>query len=129
MSFENVTTRLRESSFPMISVAEALRIIRFESSTKDIKVEIVNLKEAYGRILSEEGICSNCDLPPFRASMKDGYAVLTSDGKGKRTVLCGVKAGTAVSCNSRRSTRCKRIIKKNFFSPLWCLLNLALVYG
>lgn len=107
MSFENVATRLRESSFPMISVAEALRIIRFES-TKDVEVEIINLKDAYGRVLSGESIRSNCNLPPFRASIKDGYAVLASDGKGKRTVLCGVKAGTAVSCNSRCSTQCKR---------------------
>ena len=98
-----MATRLRESSFPMISVAEALRIIRFES-TKDVEVEIVNLKDAYGRILSGESIRSNCDLPPFRASIKDGYAVLANDGKGRRTVLCGVKAGTAVSRNIRRST-------------------------
>ncbi|KAG5324111.1 CIN protein, partial [Acromyrmex heyeri] len=108
MSFENVATRLRESSFPMISVAEALRIIRFES-TKDVEVEIVNLKDAYGRILSGESIRSNCDLPPFRASIKDGYAVLASDGKGRRTVLCGVKAGTAPALVSLKSGTCVRV--------------------
>ncbi|XP_018353936.1 PREDICTED: gephyrin [Trachymyrmex septentrionalis] len=108
MSFENVATRLRESSFPMISVAEALRIIRFES-TKDVEVEIVNLKDAYGRILSGESIRSNCDLPPFRASIKDGYAVLANDGKGRRTVLCGVKAGTAPTLVSLKSGTCVRV--------------------
>lgn len=103
MKFENVATRLRESPFPMISVEEAVRMIR--TSVEEKSVETVNVKDAYGRILSED-IYSNCDLPPFRASIKDGYAVLASDGKGRRKVLCGVKAGTAVSrikkCSMRR---------------------------
>ncbi|KYN07017.1 Gephyrin, partial [Cyphomyrmex costatus] len=106
--FENVATRLRESPFPMISVADALSIISFES-TKNVNVEIVNVKDAYGRILSEEGIRSNCDLPPFRASIKDGYAVLANDGKGRRTVLCGVKAGTASALMSLKPDTCVRV--------------------
>jgi len=92
-----VAARLRESPFPMISVEEAVKIIR--TSVEGNKVETVNVKDAYGRILSED-VYSNCDLPPFRASIKDGYAVLASDGKGKRKVLGGVKAGTAVSRNN-----------------------------
>lgn len=102
MNFD-VTTRLRESPFFMISVEEAVRMIR--TSVAEKKVEIVNVKDAYGRILSEN-IYSNCDLPPFRASIKDGYAVLASDGKGRRKVLCGVKAGTAVSRINKCSMRC-----------------------
>ncbi|XP_025985946.2 gephyrin isoform X2 [Solenopsis invicta] len=92
-NFENVTTRLRESPFPMISVEEAVRIICMSVDEKRI-VETVNVKDAYGRILSED-VYSNCDLPPFRASIKDGYAVLASDGKGRRKVLSSVQAGTA----------------------------------
>lgn len=88
----------------MISVEEAVRIIR--RSVEEKRVESVNVKDTYGRILSED-IYSNCDLPPFRASIKDGYAVLASDGKGRRKVLCGVKAGTAVSRINRCSTRRK----------------------
>lgn len=101
-----MTTRLRESPFSMISVEEAVRIIRTCVEGKRI-IETVNVKDAYGRILSDN-VYSNCDLPPFRASIKDGYAVLASDGKGRRKVLCGVKAGTAVSYNNRRTIRCKR---------------------
>lgn len=94
-----MTTRLRESPFPMISVEEAVRIICMSVDEKRI-VETVNVKDAYGRILSED-VYSNCDLPPFRASIKDGYAVLASDGKGRRKVLSSVQAGTAVSHNNK----------------------------
>lgn len=100
INFDNVATRPRESPFPMISVEEAVRIIR--TSVEGKRVETVNVKDAYGRILSQN-VYSNCDLPPFRASIKDGYAVLASDGKGRRRVLGGVKAGAAVSRNNRCS--------------------------
>lgn len=99
INFENVATRLRESPFPMISVKEAVEMIR-RSVEKEREVEIINANDAYGKILSED-IYSNYHLPPFRASIKDGYAVLASDGKGSRRVLCGVKAGTTVSCNNK----------------------------
>lgn len=105
-NFENVATRLRESPFPMISVEEAVRIIR--RSVEEKRVESVNVKDTYGRILSED-IYSNCDLPPFRASIKDGYAVLASDGKGRRKVLCGVKAGTAPTLVSLEPRTCVRV--------------------
>lgn len=94
MDFDNIATRPRESPFPMISVEEAETIIR--RSVKERTFETVNVKDVFGRILAED-IYSNCHLPPFRASIKDGYAVLASDGKGRRKVLCGVTAGTAVS--------------------------------
>ncbi|XP_011882674.1 PREDICTED: gephyrin [Vollenhovia emeryi] len=106
MNFENVATRLRESPFPMISVGEAVRLIR--TSVEQKRVESVNVKDAHGRILSED-IYSNCDLPPFRASIKDGYAVLASDGKGRRKVLCGVKAGTAPTLVSLEPGTCVRV--------------------
>lgn len=99
INFENVATRLRESPFPMISVKEAVEMIR-RCVEKEREVEIINANDAYGRILSED-IYSNYDLPPFKASIKDGYAVLASDGKGNRRVLCGVKAGTTVSCSNK----------------------------
>ncbi|KAL6267462.1 hypothetical protein P5V15_000538 [Pogonomyrmex californicus] len=106
MDFENVTKRLRESPFPMISVEKAVRIIR--TSVEGKQIEIVNVKDAYGRILYEN-VYSECDLPPFRASIKDGYAVLASDGKGRRTVLCGVKAGTAPALISLIPGTCVRV--------------------
>lgn len=95
----NVPERHRESPFPMISVEEALNVIR-KSVCKQV-TEDVYLNDAYGRVLFSD-IHSKCDLPPFRASIKDGYAVLASDGKGRRKVLCGVTAGNTVSCDKLR---------------------------
>lgn len=95
----NVPDRHRESPFPMISVEKALDLIR--SSVQQQGSEIVYLHEAHGRVLSSY-ILSKCDLPPFRASIKDGYAVLASDGKGRRKVLCGVTAGSTVSFDKPR---------------------------
>ncbi|GAB1866256.1 Gephyrin [Camponotus japonicus] len=107
INFENVATRLRESPFPMISVKEAVEMIR-RSVEKEREVEIINANDAYGRILSED-IYSNYHLPPFRASIKDGYAVLASDGKGSRRVLCGVKAGTTPTLVSFQPGTCVRV--------------------
>lgn len=115
INFENVATRLRESPFPMISVKEAVKMIR-NSVQKEKEVEIINANDAYGRILWEN-VYSNCDLPPFRASIKDGYAVLASDGKGIRRVFCGVKAGNTVSFKNKCLLQQARATRKNFFSP------------
>ncbi|XP_029675933.1 gephyrin [Formica exsecta] len=107
INFENVATRLRESPFPMISVKEAVKMIR-NSVQKEKEVEIINANDAYGRILWEN-VYSNCDLPPFRASIKDGYAVLASDGKGIRRVFCGVKAGNTSTLVSLIPDTCVRV--------------------
>ncbi|KAL6422800.1 hypothetical protein ACFW04_010774 [Cataglyphis niger] len=107
INFENVATRLRESPFPMISVKEAITMIR-NSVEKKREVEIINANDAYGRILSED-IYSNCDLPPFRASIKDGYAVLASDGTGSRRVLYGIKAGNISTLVSLIPGTCVRV--------------------
>ncbi|XP_012215540.1 gephyrin [Linepithema humile] len=91
----NAATRLRESLFPMVSVEEAVdEIVRSAREENKTEVEVIDANNAYGRMLYDE-VYSNCHLPPFRASIKDGYAVLASDGKGKRKVLCGVKAGAS----------------------------------
>lgn len=94
LGLENVAKRSRESPYPMISVDEALKLLSkhaVQSGTESVPV-----RGALGRILSEN-IHSKYDLPPFRASIKDGYAVLANDGKGVRKVLCGVPAGTTAA--------------------------------
>ncbi|XP_020281114.1 gephyrin [Pseudomyrmex gracilis] len=88
-----VATRLRESPFSMISVEKAVKIIRDSAKTSESEFEIVNLNDALDRIIIED-IYSDYDLPPFRASIKDGYAVLHSDGKGLRKVIGASNAGS-----------------------------------
>ena len=79
----------------MISVEEALHAIRMHVNPLNSKSS-VDVEMAHGRILDSD-LYSKCDLPPFRASIKDGYAVISNDGKGKRKVLSGIKAGETVS--------------------------------
>lgn len=93
---QRVALRNRESRFPMISMEEAQELIA--KNIQMTETEVVNIKNAHGRVLAKD-VHSSCNLPPFRASIKDGYAVLASDGKGERIVLGGVTAGTKVSCN------------------------------
>jgi hypothetical protein len=57
---------------------------------------MVDFTEALGRVLAEDVLAKD-PLPPFPASIKDGYAVLASDGAGKRKVLGTSIAGVSVS--------------------------------
>lgn len=83
----------------MISVKEAVKIIRNSVKISESKFDIVYSEKALNRVIIED-IYSDCDLPPFRASIKDGYAVLHSDGKGLRKVIGASTAGSTVSCDT-----------------------------
>ncbi|KZC13403.1 Molybdenum cofactor synthesis protein cinnamon, partial [Dufourea novaeangliae] len=103
----NVVERYRESPYPMISVEEALQIIG--KCTDPLKsISEVDVEKAHGRILGSD-LYSKYNLPPFRASIKDGYAVLASDGKGKRKVLSGIKAGDVASAIKLQPGTCVRV--------------------
>lgn len=60
----------------MISVAEAIRIVREQSGL--LPTELIRLADARGRILAQD-IVADCDLPPFDRSQMDGYAVRAND--------------------------------------------------
>lgn len=57
-------------------------------------VEQISFKAACGRILAED-VHATDPLPPFPASIKDGYAVIASDGDGPREVVDAVPAGAS----------------------------------
>lgn len=80
----------------MISVEEALQLIYKHVEPLNSNSKSEDLEKSHNRILDGD-LYSKYDLPPFRASIKDGYAVLANDGKGKRRVLSGIKAGDTVS--------------------------------
>ncbi|XP_066587183.1 gephyrin [Prorops nasuta] len=94
LGLHNVSERSRSSPYPMISVEEAKSIIFKEAYV--MNVETINISNALGRVI-KNNVYSQCDLPPFRASIKDGYAVIASDRAGKRKVLGGVKAGSTTT--------------------------------
>ena len=86
----NVAGRMRKSPFPMITVEEAQKIVLSHCSTLGVKR--IRFTEALGYVLAED-IFAKDPLPPFPASIKDGYAVIAADGCGKRKVLGGSYAG------------------------------------
>ncbi|KAK2588351.1 hypothetical protein KPH14_004366 [Odynerus spinipes] len=106
LHLECVAKRQRESPYPMLSVEEAKELIYKNTVLQE--TETVTIWNAHNRVLAED-VYSLCDLPPFRASIKDGYAVLAKDGKGRRRVLGGVRAGTTATSISLESGTCVRV--------------------
>ncbi|XP_071563766.1 gephyrin-like [Temnothorax nylanderi] len=82
------TIKRHKESFPMISLQDAMLKMRevIMESVEEPTCEIVQLSDAYGRILCKT-VTAAYDLPPFKTSTKHGYAVLAADGKGLRKVL------------------------------------------
>jgi gephyrin len=89
-----VAERPRESPYPMLEVQEAVDLILKECT---VSVETVRLaiEDSLHRVLAED-VLSYDDIPPFDASMKDGYAVRASDGDGPRKIKNVAAAGDAV---------------------------------
>lgn len=81
---------VRKSKWPMIPVDQALEIVLAE--TQPPEIIRVGYKDALELVLAEDLIAREPD-PPFRASMKDGYAVIAKDGPGEYPVVAEVMAG------------------------------------
>ncbi|KAL5830693.1 hypothetical protein ACOSQ3_016110 [Xanthoceras sorbifolium] len=78
------------SNATMISVEEALQtVLRVAQCLPPVTV---SLQEAIGRVLAED-IRAPDPLPPYPASIKDGYAVVASDGPGEYPVITESRAG------------------------------------
>ncbi|KAF2580883.1 hypothetical protein F2Q68_00000732 [Brassica cretica] len=74
----------------MIPTEEALRIVF--SVSERLPPVVVSLQEALGKVLAED-IRAPDPLPPYPASVKDGYAVVASDGPGEYPVITESRAG------------------------------------
>lgn len=77
-------------AWPLISVEEALEIVLREAVA--LPATLVSLYNALGTIAAR-AIVAQDPLPPFPASVKDGYAVVAGDGAGERSVVQSVTAG------------------------------------
>lgn len=86
--------RDRKSPYKMVEVDEALSLIAKQSRafTTVEHVSIKHPEQLIGRIISRD-VVARSPLPPFRASIKDGYAVIAGDGAGTR--LVNPRASTA----------------------------------
>jgi molybdopterin biosynthesis enzyme len=79
-----------ESTYPMLPVADALALVLAQASP--LSPVTVPLAAAQGRILAADILAQDA-LPPFPASVKDGYAVVAADGPGDYPVIGEVTAG------------------------------------
>ncbi|KAF2890704.1 hypothetical protein ILUMI_15469, partial [Ignelater luminosus] len=86
--------RSRESPYRMLEVDEAQNII-FTTCLQDKSIEVIDITQSLNRVLAED-VYAKDPLPPFNASIKDGYAVKAADGAGIRTVRDVVAAGDTV---------------------------------
>ena len=103
----SVCSRPRKSPYPMIPVEQAQSIIFSEAFTKPSITK--QLIDCLGYVLASD-ITSSVNIPPFPASIKDGYAVLASDGSGRRKVVGGVYAGQRTGeATAVTSGQCARI--------------------
>lgn len=78
------------SPYPMLAVADALEIVLAQATP--LPPESVPLTNALGRVLAED-VHATGPLPPFPASIKDGYAVVAADGPGLYPVVGEATAG------------------------------------
>ncbi|KAK4855344.1 hypothetical protein QYF36_006283 [Acer negundo] len=78
------------NEYTMKSMEEALEtVLRVAQCLPPITV---TLEEALGKVLAED-IRAPDPLPPYPASIKDGYAVVASDGPGEYPVITESRAG------------------------------------
>ncbi|XP_057678129.1 gephyrin b isoform X1 [Corythoichthys intestinalis] len=85
-----VARRHRMSPFPLTSMDKAF--ITVLEMTAVLSTEIINYRDGMGRVLAQD-VYAKDNLPPFPASVKDGYAVRAADGPGDRFIIGESQAG------------------------------------
>ncbi|XP_071770378.1 gephyrin a isoform X2 [Centroberyx gerrardi] len=90
VDISKVARRHRMSPFPLTSMDKAF--ITVLEMTPILGTEVVNYRDGMGRVLAQD-IYAKDNLPPFPASVKDGYAVRAADGPGDRFIMGESQAG------------------------------------
>ena len=81
---------MRESSYPMVSVEDALAAILRQVAP--LPAELTPLHAALGRVLAED-VHAPAAQPPFPAAVVDGFALIAADGDGPRRLVGEQMAG------------------------------------
>ncbi|CAH1099248.1 unnamed protein product [Psylliodes chrysocephalus] len=102
-----VAARDRKSPYPMIEVSKAFEIVLREC-TQTQCIETVPFEKSLNRVLAED-VHALEPVPPFRASIKDGYAVRAEDGAGIRRIKNVAAAGDKPFENELQSQEAVRI--------------------
>uniref|UniRef100_A0A8C2ZKR0 Gephyrin n=1 Tax=Cyclopterus lumpus TaxID=8103 RepID=A0A8C2ZKR0_CYCLU len=90
VDISKVARRHRMSPFPLTSMDKAF--ITVLEMTAILGIEVINYRDGLGRVLAQD-IYAKDNLPPFPASVKDGYAVRAADGPGDRFIMGESQAG------------------------------------
>ncbi|XP_032882780.1 gephyrin isoform X6 [Amblyraja radiata] len=90
VDISKVARRHRMSPFPLTSMDKAF--ITVLEMTPVLSTEIINYRDGMGRVLAQD-VFAKDNLPPFPASVKDGYAVRAADGPGDRFIIGESQAG------------------------------------
>ncbi|KAB7501021.1 Molybdenum cofactor synthesis protein cinnamon [Armadillidium nasatum] len=101
-----VARRHRQSPYPLISVEQAQAKVM--SNAFPLSSETVKTTEALGFSLFED-VYAKEPIPPFPASVKDGYAVIAADGAGPRRVIGLSCAGVEPHLQEVFSGACMRV--------------------
>lgn len=73
-----------QSKYQMLPVDDAIQIVLTEAES-GVYTPLVNLEESVAAVLGKRlatTITAPHNVPPFRASVMDGYAVVAADGPG-----------------------------------------------
>lgn len=81
---------MAESAYPMFSVEDAQAIVL--ARTAPLPTQTLPARRCLGHILAAD-IRASQPLPPFPASVKDGYAVVAADGPGVYPLVGEMRAG------------------------------------
>ncbi|RLN73968.1 hypothetical protein BBJ28_00006644 [Nothophytophthora sp. Chile5] len=90
---EGVSPTRRESAYGMVRVEDAVQQVL--AQTAPLEAVRLEAHEANGYVLAEP-VFSTEPLPPFRASIMDGYAVVAADGVGTRIAAGDMPASALV---------------------------------
>ena len=91
----SIVDRPRESQFLMMEMEDALKCIELRGPSA-LPGKDTLLSDVLG-CATADNVRAGLDHPPFRASIKDGYAVLAADGVGERKILGAVTAGASTT--------------------------------
>ena len=75
---------------PLLSIDEALALVL--QHARPLGAELVPIERAAGRFLAED-VHARIDLPPFRSSAMDGFALRAADTPGSLPVVARIPAG------------------------------------
>eukprot|EP00126_Sphaerothecum_destruens_P008412 Sdes_comp20202_c0_seq2m13517 len=93
---QSVADRPRTSQFSMVTMKQALQIIERNAVLMPITQTTVFSTNLMGAILSED-VTAKINVPPYRSSAKDGYAVISSEGPGEYQVVGSSIAGCSAN--------------------------------